>query len=77
MAHRRFYRWTSKRTAWDILGVSREEKDRDIIKKEYRRLAMLLHPDINPSKSATQEMQLLNEAYDAVLRELELSERAS
>lgn len=68
---------SSKRTAWDILGVSQEEKDRDNIKKIYRRLAMQLHPDINPSRNATEEMQILNEAYEAVLRELELSEQAS
>lgn len=61
-----------KRTSWEILGIS-QEMDRETIKRIYRQLAMQFHPDVNPSRNATEQMQVLNEAYDAVLREIEAS----
>jgi hypothetical protein len=65
------------RTPWDILGVAREETDREAIKRVYRQLAMKLHPDKNHSHNATEQMQTLNEAYNAVLRSLDAAEKAS
>jgi hypothetical protein len=45
-----------------ILGVSREAGIEDI-KKAYRLKAKLYHPDINKSRDAKENFQLLNEAY--------------
>jgi hypothetical protein len=59
-----------ERSAWEILGLA-PGKDREIVKKAYRRLARLYHPDINRSPEATTQMQRLNQAYDAVLSELD------
>ncbi|KAB2905508.1 MAG: DnaJ domain-containing protein [Anaerolineae bacterium] len=35
----------------------------DDIKKKYRELARLYHPDLNKSRHATELMQSINEAY--------------
>lgn len=59
-----------QRTAWDILGLT-PGKDRELVKKAYRRLARLYHPDVNHSTNATAQMQQLNQAYDSILRELD------
>lgn len=56
-------------TPWDILGVAKTAK-RDEIKKAFRKLARRYHPDLNTSPDATHQMQRLNVAYQAALREL-------
>jgi hypothetical protein len=57
-------------TPWEILGLSRES-EREYVKQVYRRLARQYHPDINDSTDATVRMQELNDAYRAVLLELD------
>lgn len=38
----------------------------DVIQSAYRRLALLYHPDINPSPEAVEMMARLNEAYEVL-----------
>lgn len=45
--------------------------DRAEIKRAYRRLARLYHPDLNALPSAKEKMQQLNGAYDAIMRALD------
>jgi hypothetical protein len=45
-----------------ILGVERTASERDI-KRTYRRLAILYHPDKNPSSEAEAQFKEINEAY--------------
>ncbi|MBC8170194.1 MAG: J domain-containing protein [Anaerolineae bacterium] len=59
-----------KKTPWDILGVT-PQTDREAIKQAYRRLARLYHPDVNRSRDAHEKMQVLNEAYAAIVDENE------
>ena len=48
-----------------ILGVSHSASQSDI-KKAYRKLAVLYHPDKNPSHDAKPRFQEINEAYDVL-----------
>ena len=48
---------------FQILGLN-ENASQDEIKKQYRKLAMRLHPDRNPSPKAKEEFLLLTEAYE-------------
>jgi len=50
---------------YQILGVSRDATDEEI-KKAYRRLARQYHPDVNPSKEATEKFKEINEAYQVL-----------
>ncbi|GJN36186.1 hypothetical protein PR202_gb25026 [Eleusine coracana subsp. coracana] len=52
---------------YKVLGVSRGATD-DELKKAYRRLAMMYHPDKNPSPEADSLFKQLSEAY-SVLRD--------
>jgi hypothetical protein len=45
-----------------ILGVARAASEREI-KRTYRRLAILYHPDKNPSREAEAKFKEINEAY--------------
>ena len=57
------------RNYYEILGVSRNANN-DEIKKSFRRLARLYHPDINPGdKTAEEKFKDINEAYDILLDE--------
>ena len=49
-----------------LLGVTPQD-DRDTIKKAYRHLARLYHPDLNKSAEAHGKMQEINQAYQAIL----------
>ena len=52
-----------KKNYYDVLGISKNASN-DEIKKSYRRLAMKLHPDRNPSnKEAENQFKELQEAY--------------
>lgn len=46
-----------------ILQVDRRSDDLDLIKKQYRRLALLLHPDKNRFTLADQAFKLVGEAW--------------
>jgi len=50
-------------TYYDILGVSRSATESDI-KRAYRKLAVVYHPDKNPDPTAEQLFKLINEAYE-------------
>jgi curved DNA-binding protein CbpA len=49
---------------YDVLQVSNRASD-DEIKRAYRRLAMVYHPDLNPQNRSVAELRfrLINEAY--------------
>jgi curved DNA-binding protein CbpA len=47
------------------LGLSSKANAEDI-KKSYRKLAMLYHPDVNPNPDAQASFQLINEAYQVL-----------
>jgi DnaJ-class molecular chaperone len=49
---------------YDVLQVSQRAGD-DEIKRAYRRLAMVYHPDLNPQNRSLAELRfrLINEAY--------------
>lgn len=49
---------------YDVLQVSQRASDDDI-KRAYRRLAMVYHPDLNPQNRSLAELRfrLINEAY--------------
>lgn len=48
---------------YGILGISREA-DSDEIKRAYRKMARIYHPDVNPDKvTATERFKDINEAY--------------
>jgi hypothetical protein len=53
---------------YTLLGVTPED-DRSAIKKAYRHLARLYHPDLNKSPDAHARMQEINQAYRAILGE--------
>lgn len=48
---------------FQILGLN-ENASQDEIKKQYRKLAMRLHPDRNPSPKAKEDFLTLTEAYE-------------
>jgi molecular chaperone DnaJ len=59
-----------KRDYYEVLGVSRDA-DAEEVKKAYRKLAMMYHPDRNPGdKEAEERFKEASEAYE-VLRDLE------
>ncbi len=53
------------RDYYEILGVAKNADERDI-KKAYRRLAMELHPDRNPSPEAEEKFKEASEAYEVL-----------
>jgi molecular chaperone DnaJ len=55
----------AKRDYYDILGVSRSVT-KDDLKKQYRKLAREVHPDVNPSPDASDRFKELSEAYEVL-----------
>ena len=54
------------RDPYEVLGVSRDASEEEI-KAAYRRLAKKYHPDLNPDDPhATEKMNEVNAAYDAI-----------
>ena len=51
---------------YEILGVSQEATEKEI-RKAYKRKAMELHPDVNPSPDANEEFVQLGESYEYLL----------
>ncbi|WP_167142418.1 molecular chaperone DnaJ [Canibacter zhoujuaniae] len=50
---------------YETLGVGRDATEQEI-KKAYRKLAMQLHPDRNPSPEAAEQFKLVTHAYDVL-----------
>lgn len=55
-----------------VLGV-RENAAWEEVKRAYRQLARQYHPDLNPSKSATEKMQAINYAYAQLMQVYEMA----
>ncbi|NJK47124.1 J domain-containing protein [Candidatus Gracilibacteria bacterium] len=54
------------RNYYEILGVAKDASNEEI-KKTFRRLARLYHPDVNPgNKTAEEKFKAINEAYDVL-----------
>jgi len=50
---------------YDVLGVSSDADDTEI-KKAYRKLSLLHHPDRNQDSDTTEKFQEINEAFDTL-----------
>jgi len=50
---------------YEILGI-KEDADLKEIKKAYRKLALKLHPDVNPEENANENFRQLAEAYEVL-----------
>jgi len=49
----------------EVLGVTRQSTQNEI-KKNYKRLSLLVHPDRNKNKGAEEAFMILNKAYEEV-----------
>jgi hypothetical protein len=57
------------KTACDNLGIDNtEEITIDLIKKQYRTLALKYHPDKNPDPTAVSKFQQINESYEFLMK---------
>jgi len=55
-----------------VLGVQPDADDKTI-RQAYRKLARQYHPDVNPGdKQAAERFKEINEAYEAVLAQLDV-----
>lgn len=55
-----------KSTRYDILAITDPEVDNITIKKQYKRLALMLHPEKNPSIAAEGAFQIVQSARDVL-----------
>ncbi len=53
-----------------VLGLNADAK-RETVRRAYRRLARLHHPDVNDDPDAHASMQAINEAYERIRREMD------
>jgi hypothetical protein len=57
------------KTACDNLGIDyTEEITIELIKKQYRTLALKYHPDKNPDPTAVSKFQQINESYELLMK---------
>ena len=52
--------------AYEILGVSAPSATDEEIKRSYRDMAKVVHPDKNPHKDASEAFKILQSAFDAI-----------
>jgi curved DNA-binding protein len=50
-----------------LLGLEVTATEQEV-KRAYRRLAHIYHPDLSREPGATQRMQRINAAYEAIMR---------
>ena len=50
-----------------VLGLAPDKDNEESIKREYRRLSLLFHPDRNPSVSALEKMKAINNAFEYLM----------
>ena len=55
-----------KKKYYEILGLTPGASEREV-KKQFRKLAMKYHPDLNSDPNAGELFILLTEAYDVIL----------
>jgi len=55
-------------TVLELYNVSDEDINENILKRQYRKLALLYHPDKNSDMSATDKFKELHESYEHVMR---------
>ncbi|KAJ4723105.1 DnaJ domain [Melia azedarach] len=56
-----------KPTSWyELLAITDPETDTSVIRKHYKRLALMLHPDKNPSVAADCAFKLIQSALDVL-----------
>ncbi|KAJ4705115.1 DnaJ domain containing protein [Melia azedarach] len=57
----------AKKSTWyELLAITDPEVDTTIIRKQYKRLALMLHPDKNPSVAADGAFKLIQSALDVL-----------
>ena len=56
----------------EILEIELTNLDVEYIKKQYRKLALKWHPDKNKEQNAKDKFQKISDAYDFLLKELNL-----
>jgi hypothetical protein len=50
-----------------VLGLTPDKDNEESIKREYRRLSLLFHPDRNPNVSALEKMKAINNAFEYLM----------
>jgi len=50
-----------------VLGLAHDKDNEESIKREYRRLSLLFHPDRNPVVSALEKMKAINNAFEYLM----------
>ncbi|KAJ4708916.1 DnaJ [Melia azedarach] len=57
----------AKKSTWyELLAITDPEVDTSIIRRQYKRLALMLHPDKNPSVAADGAFKLIQSALDVL-----------
>ncbi|ESR62351.1 hypothetical protein CICLE_v10017157mg [Citrus x clementina] len=64
-----------KSTRYDILAITDPEVDNITIKKQYKRLALMLHPEKNPSIAAEGAFQIVQSARDVLTNPVDAASR--